>query len=91
MPYFISWLNTLPPKVAANPGSRESLMRLGEVMLEDGIYFLRHDVSEPVVTVDNNIIQSLFRIMDCYLADYYETEIKKVLPEKVENLLTMLP
>jgi dynein heavy chain len=60
-------------------------------MLEDGCYFVRHDVKEPLKTVDNNLIQSLFRIMDCYLADYKETEVKRVAPEKVEDLLGMIP
>jgi hypothetical protein len=64
---------------------------LGDDILEDGCYFVRHDVIEPVETVDNNLIQSLFRIMDSYLKDYYETEIKKVLPEKIDDLLTMIP
>lgn len=62
---------------------------MGDKLLEEGTYFIRHDVLEPVVTVDNNIIQSMFRIMDCYLADYIETEIKKVPPEKIDDLLTM--
>jgi len=90
-PYFISWLNTLPPKVAALEGIRIKLKELGDKTLEDGCYFVRHDIKEPVKTVDNNIIQSLFRIMDCYLADYIETEIKKVNAEKVEDLFAMIP
>lgn len=60
-------------------------------MLEDGCYFLRHDVKEPMKTVDNNIIQSLFRIMDCFLADYIETEVKKINQEKIDDLLGMIP
>lgn len=55
-PYFTSWLNTLPPKVAENPGMRVKLQELGDKLLEDGCYFVRHDVKEPVKTVDNNII-----------------------------------
>ena len=62
---------------------------MGDKLLEEGTYFIRHDVFEPVVTVDNNIIQSMFRIMDCYLADYIETEIKKVPNEKIDELLQM--
>jgi len=89
-PYFVSWLNTLPEAVAENPGIKMKLRTLGDKMLEDGIYFIRHDIFEPVVTVDNNIIQSLFRIMDCYLADYVETEVKKIPKEKVEDLLSMI-
>lgn len=62
---------------------------MGEKLLEEGIYFIRHDILEPVVTVDNNVIQSMFRIMDCYLSDYIETEIKKVPNEKIDDLLSM--
>jgi dynein heavy chain len=80
-PYFTSWLNTLPPRVDSNPAVKDKLQFLGDLILEDGCYFLRHDVLEPVVTCDNNIIQSLFRIMDCYLANYIENEIKKITNE----------
>ena len=41
--------------------------------------------------MDNNLLQSLFRLLDCYLADYVETEVKKVGAERVEELLSMLP
>ena len=84
-------MNTLPPKVEANPNVRALLQDLGDKLLEDGCYFVRHDVKEPLRTVDNNLVQSLFRIMDCYLADYKETEVKRVPPEKVEDLLGMIP
>jgi hypothetical protein len=89
-PYFVSWLNTLPEKVKANEGVRAQLEKFGNELLEDGCYFVRHDISEPVKTVDNNLIQSTFRIVDSYLKDYIETEVKKVLPEKVEDLLSMI-
>lgn len=36
-------------------------------------------------TVDNNIVQSLMRILDCYFADYYESELTKITPEMVEE------
>jgi dynein heavy chain len=89
-PYFVSWLNTLPEKVAANAGVKQQLEKFGHELLEDGCYFVRHDISEPVKTVDNNLIQSTFRIVDSYLKDYIETEIKKVPAEKVEDLLSMI-
>jgi dynein heavy chain len=89
-PYFDSWLNTLPDRVQSNPGIKQKLQKMGDKLLEEGTYFIRHDVVEPVVTVDNNIIQSCFRIMDCYLADYIETEIKKVGQDKIDDLLTMI-
>jgi len=55
-PYFISWLNTLPPRVASNPAVRAKLQNLGNEFLDDATYFLRHDMTEPVGTVDNNLI-----------------------------------
>jgi dynein heavy chain len=90
-PYFSSWLNTLPPRVVANPGVRAKLEALGDALLADACYFLRHELPEPVTTVDNNLLQSLFRILDSYLADYIETEVKKVASEKVDELLSMIP
>jgi dynein heavy chain, axonemal len=89
--YFISWLNTLPEKVAKQVSIREKLKTLGDETLEDGCYFVRHDVTEPVETVDNNLIQSLFRIMDSYLKDYIETEIKKVPQEQIDELEGQIP
>jgi hypothetical protein len=88
-PYFISWLNTLPPKVNENEGIYTQFKKFGDELLEDGCYFVRHDIKEPVTTVDNNLIQSLFRIVDTFLKDYIETEVKKVTPDKVEDLLSM--
>ena len=53
------------------------------------IKFVRKNVLEPVPTVDNNITQSLMRILDCYFADYWDNELKKVTPEEVEELETI--
>ena len=55
-PYFDSWLNTLPEKVAANPAVRAKLQSLGDSFLEESCYFLRHEMPEPVASVDNNLI-----------------------------------
>jgi hypothetical protein len=50
-------------------------------MLEDGCYLLRKFLPEIVKTVDNNLAQSCMRLLDCFLAKYYETEIKKITTE----------
>jgi dynein heavy chain, axonemal len=89
--YFTSWLNTLPEKVTKQPAIREKLEILGDDILEDGCWFVRHDVTEPVESVDNNLIQSLFRIMDSYLVAYIETEVKKVTPDQIDDLASMIP
>jgi dynein heavy chain len=55
-------------------------------MLEDGLYLLRKQLKEMVFTVDNNITKSCMRLLDCYLAKYHETEVKKVNKEQIEQL-----
>lgn len=40
--------------------------------------FMRKNCHEPVFTVDNNLVESLTRILDCYFVDYYESETNKV-------------
>lgn len=50
------------------------------------IEHLRFQCKEIVPTMDNNITQSLFRIMNCYFANYKETEIKKVSDEDIDGL-----
>jgi dynein heavy chain len=71
-------MNTLPPKVGANKFITNTLSTLWTDMLEDGCYLLRKYLPEIVITVDNNIAQSCMRLLDCYLAKYYESEVKKV-------------
>lgn len=51
---------------------------------------MRKHCPEPVITVDNNIVQSQMRILDCYFDEYHETEVKKVTQEDVEELEEML-
>lgn len=77
-PLVDSWMNTLPPKVGANKFITNTLTTLWTDMLEDGCYLLRKYLPEIVITVDNNVAQSCMRLLDCYLAKYYESEIKKV-------------
>ena len=75
------WMNTLPEKVQKNKYIVQTLNELWDDMLEDGCYFLRRNLWEMVFTVNNNVTQSCMRILDCYLAKYHESEVKKVLPE----------
>lgn len=85
-PLVDSWQNTLPPKVAENKYIDSTLRELWKDMLEDGCYLLRRSLKEMVFTVDNNIAQSCMRLLDCYLAKYHETEVKKVNKEAIEVL-----
>ena len=83
-------MNTIPPKCALKKTFIPNLKKLFDFYIEDMTYFLRKNLFEPVETVDNNIVQSLMRILDCYFVDYIDTEIKEILPEDVEHLESIL-
>jgi dynein heavy chain len=54
------------------------------------INYVRKYCPEPVTTVDNNLCCSFFRLLDCFMVPYFDTELKKVTPEEVEDLEQMI-
>ena len=48
--------------------------------------FVRKNTKEVVTTINNNLTQSLMRILDCYLASYTDSEVKKITNEEIEVL-----
>ena len=40
--------------------------------------------------MDNNIVSSIFRLMNCFFDDYIPTEVKKVEPEQIAHLAKIL-
>lgn len=64
--------------------------KLFEKYLEPMITFVRKTCAEPVITVDNNLAASMFRLMDCYMEPYRDTELKKCSAEEVEDLEQMI-
>jgi len=45
---------------------------------------------EIVKTVDNNVAQSTMRVIDCFMSDYYETEVKRVSQDAIDQLSSMI-
>ena len=89
-PFVTSWMNVLPEKVKANQFIVNTLQKLFDDMLDDGAYFVRKNCPEIVKTVSNNIAMSCMRLLDCYMADYIETETKKVMPEHIDGLASQI-
>ena len=89
-PLIISWLNTLPEKVAARESLVETLKSLCFQFIDDTCYYMRKHCLEPVETVDNNLCQSMMRIMDSFLADFVESEIKIVTSDQIDELEAMV-
>ena len=63
-----SWLQRMPvctPQLVKN-----KLNLLFDLYMSPGIMYLRANLKELAPTVDNNLAESLMRILDCYLAPY---------------------
>jgi dynein heavy chain len=58
--------------------------------LENSLEFMRKNIKEVSPTVNNNLVSSLMKIMDCFFIPYTETEIKKVSQEDIEILESMI-
>lgn len=54
--------------------------------IEEMIELVRYYLKEPCTTADNALIQNLFKILDCFFAGYWDTEVTKVTAEDVEAL-----
>ena len=63
-----SWLMYRLPAAALKHSER--LQELFDDYLEQAISFVRHNVIEPVPTVNTNLASSCMNILDCYLAAY---------------------
>ena len=48
--------------------------------------FIRKNAKEVVTTINNNLTQSLMRVLDCYLASYTDSEVKKITNDEIEQL-----
>src|SRR3569833_316426 len=84
-------LNAISAKNKENKNIVEKLSTLFEMFLNESCNFLRKNLPEPVKTVDNNLTQSLMRILDCYFVNYIETEIKRITKDEIQNLESMIP
>jgi len=85
-----SWITRLPENIIARKRFVEALTNLFRKHLEPVKDFLRDTMTEMVRTLDNNLTQSLCNIIQCYLEDYRETEVKKVSGEELDILESKL-
>jgi dynein heavy chain len=73
---FDSWIEyAIPPLVPKPVGLR--LMELLDLYCPAGISFTRQFCEELAPTVDNNIVGSMLRLLDCFLSPYQEVEGKE--------------
>lgn len=78
---YLSWMKSVPPSFSFRKTTLPMLEALYDKYVEDLVYFVRFEVKEPVKTVDNNLVGSLCRILDCFFWNYRDTETTTVSAE----------
>ena len=73
-----SWLNTLPP--GFDDRHKKALQVLFETYIPGAISMLRRTMMEPFPTVNNALVESLLKILDCYFAAFYDEEDEDPIP-----------
>jgi dynein heavy chain len=88
-PLVEAWLMKLP---ANFPPAFADVLR--DLMLKfclPMVRVVRKKTKEYSGTVDNNLVQSHFRLLDCYFFEYIPTEAKTPTPEEFGQFLNLLP
>jgi len=67
-----SWMEKLPPRIL--PKTITQLRYLFDTYMETSMGFVRSYLKELSPTCDNNLSQSLMRILDCYMEPFYDKE-----------------
>jgi dynein heavy chain, axonemal len=68
----------------------QTLQKLFDDNLDDSCYFARKNCPEVVVTVDNNWAMSCMRLIDCFMSNYIETEVKRITPDIIDDLSSQI-
>mgnify|MGYP000067473068 CR=1 FL=1 len=89
-PIITSWLQYhLPDTFTAD--MRTKLLHLFDCYVIGTLYNMRRNLTEPVPTVDNNLVQSLERLLDCYFEPFFTKEGRDPpTPEAMEKLAANL-
>jgi dynein heavy chain len=81
---FDSWLEVLPETLKFKKEYHERLKSLCEELIAPSLHFVRKQCKEVVRSQDTNLIQSLFRLMDCYFAKFQPTELRPAMAFREE-------
>lgn len=85
-PLIDSWFLVLPEQIKARPKFMATLKGLFTDFVTPSLEFMRLNCKEIVTSTNGNLVQSLMRILNCFLESYKETEVKKVTVEELEHL-----
>ena len=84
-PVFKSWQLLIPEKLRTKKSFMNKVNSLFDHYIEPIIHFLRKNLKELVTTTDINLLISMLKIIDTFLAYYFDEE-KKLTPDEVEEI-----
>jgi dynein heavy chain len=58
--------------------------------VDETLTVLRKKCKECSPTMNNNVVTSLFKLLNCFFSEFIATEIKKVEPEDIDHLASVL-
>ena len=85
-----SWKDKLPPAFTAKNTFLPTMDKLFDDWVPSTLELLRLNCIECSPTYDNNIVNSLYKIMNSFLIKYVATELNKVEPEDIDYLASIL-
>jgi len=86
--FYDSWIEVLPETFSFKPEYADTLRRLCGELIAPTLVFVSKGCTQVVKCQDNNLIQSLFRLLDCYFVQFVPNELKPAasFKEAIANL-----
>lgn len=72
-PLFFQWSHKIPVKVKESKKIMNQLGDLMEVVVYPLLDFVRRNCKEVIPSIDQNLVQSLFKNLDCFFSSYVDT------------------
>lgn len=85
-PLFFQWSHKIPVKVKESKKVMNLLSELMDVVIYPLVDFVRRNCREVIPSIDQNLVQSLFRNLDCYFSGYVDTELVVISNEDIQRL-----
>ena len=83
-PVLDSWITTLPSTF--KPEFKDKIYKMVEKLALPSIPFVRKKCSELVTSTENNLLKTLFRLLDASFEPYVPQEGRKITPEDIDLL-----
>ena len=84
-PVFKSWQKLIPEKLRTKKSFMTKVNKLYEYYVNPIINYLRKNLKESVITTDLNLFISMLKVIDTFLAPYFDPE-RKLVPDEIEEI-----